>query len=188
MEPLLKFQILMRFNWSWCLSTSEMLKLSAKLFVIWSCFACEAVGKLKAVMPSCLVNSVEAIQHILAAMNATSWRFNGDNCNLDAIIKIPKLTQEANASIGCDCNIGNDTNCHVVRITHKFYSLDGVLSPELVNLPYLRSFDVAYNYLQGSIPPEWGSSTRLQDISLIGNRITGEIPPELGNISTLTRL
>ncbi|CAH1448596.1 unnamed protein product [Lactuca virosa] len=130
---------------------------------------------------------VEAVVSILAAMNATSWRFNGDNCNLDTISEVPKLSQEANASIGCNCNIENDTNCHVVRITHKFYSLDGVLSPELANLPFLRSFDVAYNYLQGTIPPEWGL-TQLEEISLLGNRLTGEIPPELGNITTLTRL
>ncbi|KAJ0501311.1 putative leucine-rich repeat domain superfamily [Helianthus annuus] len=62
----------------------------------------------------------------------------------------------------------------IVMSTHKFYSLDGVLSPELVNLPYLRSIDFAYNYLlSGTIPPEWGSTT-LQEISLLGNRcLTG---------------
>ncbi|XP_042752550.2 probable LRR receptor-like serine/threonine-protein kinase RFK1 isoform X2 [Lactuca sativa] len=75
----------------------------------------------------------------------------------------------------------------IVMSTHKFYSLDGVLSPELANLPFLRSFDVAYNFLQGTIPPEWGL-TQLEEISLLGNRLTGEIPPELGNITTLTRL
>ncbi|XP_076923015.1 putative leucine-rich repeat receptor-like serine/threonine-protein kinase At3g14840 [Bidens hawaiensis] len=131
---------------------------------------------------------VEAVENILAAMNATNWRFNGDDCSLDIVSEVPKLSQEANASIGCDCNIGNDTDCHVVRITQKFYSLDGVLSPELVNLPYLRSIDFAYNYLSGTIPPEWGPSKHLEDISVLGNRLTGPIPPELGNVTTLTRL
>ncbi|KAL7592956.1 hypothetical protein Lser_V15G32444 [Lactuca serriola] len=130
---------------------------------------------------------VVTVSNILADMNATSWRFNGESCNLEMIFQVPRLSSEANASIGCDCNIGNDTDCHVVRITHKWYSLDGILSPEMAKLPYLRSFDVAYNYLQGTIPPEWGV-TRLQDISILGNRISGEIPPELGNITTLTRL
>ncbi|KAL8248251.1 hypothetical protein R6Q59_005119 [Mikania micrantha] len=130
---------------------------------------------------------VEVVGNILADMNATSWRFNGDNCNLDTVSEVPKISQEANASIGCDCTIGNDTDCHVVWITHKFYSLDGVLSPEFAKLPYIRSIDLAYNYLTGTIPPEWGS-TQLQDISLLGNRITGEIPRELCNISTLTKL
>ncbi|KAJ0446145.1 putative non-specific serine/threonine protein kinase [Helianthus annuus] len=130
---------------------------------------------------------VEAVGNILAAMNATSWRFNGDDCSLDMVSEGPRLHPEANASIGCDCNIGNDTDFHVVRITHKFYSLDGVLSPELAKLPYLRSIDLAYNYLSGIIPPEWGS-TQLQEISLLGNRLTGSISPELGNITTLTKL
>ncbi|KAL8228741.1 hypothetical protein R6Q57_013641 [Mikania cordata] len=130
---------------------------------------------------------VEVVGNILADMNATSWRFNGDNCNLDNVSDVPKISQEANASIGCDCTISNDTDCHVVRITHKFYSLDGVLSPEFAKLPYIRSIDLAYNYLTGTIPPEWGS-TQMQDISLLGNLITGEIPRELCNISTLTKL
>ncbi|KAL9991692.1 putative protein kinase RLK-Pelle-DLSV family [Helianthus debilis subsp. tardiflorus] len=131
---------------------------------------------------------VEAVGNILASMNATSWRFDGDDCSLYMVSEVPKPSLEASASIGCDCNIGNDTDdCHVVRITHKFYSLDGVLSPELVKLPYLRSIDFAYNYLSGTIPPEWGSAT-LQEISLLGNRLTGSIPPELGNITTLTKL
>ncbi|KAJ0648869.1 putative transferase, protein kinase RLK-Pelle-DLSV family [Helianthus annuus] len=130
---------------------------------------------------------VEAVENILADMNATNWRFDGDDCSLDMVSEVPRLSQEANASIGCDCNIGNNTDCHVVRIIHKFYSLDGVLSPELVKLPYLRSIDFAYNYLSGTIPPEWGS-TQLQEISLLGNRLTGSIPPELGNITTLTQL
>ncbi|KAJ0648866.1 putative protein kinase RLK-Pelle-DLSV family [Helianthus annuus] len=131
---------------------------------------------------------VEAVGNILASMNATSWRFDGDDCSLYMVSQVPKLSQEANASIGCDCNIGNHTDdCHVVRITHKFYSLDGVLSPELVKLPYLQSIDFAYNYLSGTIPSEWGS-TQLQEISLLGNRLTGSIPPELGNITTLIKL
>ncbi|KAK9064304.1 hypothetical protein SSX86_015684 [Deinandra increscens subsp. villosa] len=130
---------------------------------------------------------VEAVGNFLAAMNATSWRINGNTCNLDVVTEVPRISQEANASIACDCNIGNDTDCHVVRITHKFYSLDGVLSPELAKLPYIKSLDLAYNLLTGTIPPEWGL-TRLLDISLLGNRISGEIPRELGNISTLTKL
>ncbi|KAI3765074.1 hypothetical protein L2E82_15098 [Cichorium intybus] len=47
---------------------------------------------------------VETVADILPAMNATSWRFNGDTCNIDTISEVPKVTQEANGSIGCDCN------------------------------------------------------------------------------------
>ncbi|KAI3689392.1 hypothetical protein L2E82_47348 [Cichorium intybus] len=47
---------------------------------------------------------VETVADILPAMNATSWRFNGDTCNIDTISEVPKVTQEANDSIGCDYN------------------------------------------------------------------------------------
>ncbi|XP_023733027.1 probable LRR receptor-like serine/threonine-protein kinase RFK1 isoform X2 [Lactuca sativa] len=130
---------------------------------------------------------VETVENILADMNATNWRFNGENCMLDMISQVPKPTEEANATITCECNIGNDTNCHVVSFIHKWYSLDGILSPELAKLPYLRSFDVAYNFLQGTIPREWGSS-QMEEILILGNRITGEIPPELGNLTSLRNL
>lgn len=118
---------------------------------------------------------METVENILADMNATNWRFNGENCMLDMISQVPKPTEEANATITCECNIGNDTNCHVVSLykvlsffdihlllflllfcnkflnnklnntpiclcsIHKWYSLDGILSPELAKLPYLRS-------------------------------------------------
>ncbi|KAI3676598.1 hypothetical protein L1987_86209 [Smallanthus sonchifolius] len=130
---------------------------------------------------------VVAVNSILTTMGATSWSFNGDTCNLDLISEVPKLSQEANASTGCDCSTTNNSDCHVVRITMKFYSLPGVLSPELMKLPYLKSIDFAYNYLNGTIPPEWGM-TQLQEISLLGNRVTGKIPPELANITTLEKL
>lgn len=74
-----------------------------------------------------------------------------------------------------------------VTSTLKFYSLPGVLPPELVKLPYLRDIDFAYNYLSGAIPLEW-ASMQLNSISLLGNRLSRQIPKELGNITTLTLL
>ncbi|KVI00949.1 Concanavalin A-like lectin/glucanase, subgroup [Cynara cardunculus var. scolymus] len=129
---------------------------------------------------------VRALEEILSSMGATNWRFNGESCQLEAISELPKLNQEALASVKCTdaCNNGNSSNCHVISIEHKFYSLGGVLPPALVKLPYLQTIDFAYNYLNGTIPAEW-ASTQLQSISLLGNRLTGEIPRELGNITTL---
>lgn len=72
-----------------------------------------------------LIDLVEAVGNFLTAMNATSWRFNGDTCNLDTIFELPRLSQEANASVGCDCNIGNDSNCHVV-IMYKILSFNDI--------------------------------------------------------------
>lgn len=134
-------------------------------------------------------DEVEAFQEIIALMGATNWRLNGNSCELEVILEVPKPHPEADARVQCDidCNSDNSNDCHVVSFIHKFYSLNGVLPRELVKLPYLQTIDFAYNYLGGKIPSELGS-TQLQSISLLGNRLSGEIPRELGNITTLTYL
>nr|XP_043612266.1 probable LRR receptor-like serine/threonine-protein kinase RFK1 isoform X2 [Erigeron canadensis] len=144
---------------------------------------------LKFVQSALPQQEVEAVEEILSSMGATNWRFNGEICQLQAITKVQKLNQEALASVQCDdaCNNLNSSNCHVISITHKFYSLGGVLPSALVKLPNLQTIDFAYNYLSGRIPAEW-AATRLQSISLLGNRLTGEIPRELANITSLTYL
>nr|GEV24323.1 probable LRR receptor-like serine/threonine-protein kinase RFK1 isoform X1 [Tanacetum cinerariifolium] len=131
---------------------------------------------------------VEAFQQVMKLMGATNWRLNGNSCQLEAISQVSKPHPEADATVRCDidCN-DNSTDCHVVSIVHKYYSLGGVLPPELVKLPYLQIIDFAFNYLQGTIPSELGS-TKMQSISLLGNRFSGQIPGELGNITTLTYL
>ncbi|XP_024982836.1 probable LRR receptor-like serine/threonine-protein kinase RFK1 isoform X1 [Cynara cardunculus var. scolymus] len=132
---------------------------------------------------------VEALQEIMELMGTTNWRLNGKSCQLEVISEVQKPHPEADARVECDinCNNGNSSNCHVVSITHKYYSLGGVLPPDLVKLPHLHTIDFAFNYLGGTIPSELGSIP-LQSISLLGNRFSGEIPGELGNITTLTYL
>ncbi|GJS08433.1 probable LRR receptor-like serine/threonine-protein kinase RFK1 isoform X1 [Tanacetum coccineum] len=131
---------------------------------------------------------VEAFQQVMKLMGATNWRLNGNSCQLEAISQVSKPHPEADATVRCDidCN-DNSTDCHVEHIynVHKYYSLGGVLPPELVKLPYLQIIDFAFNYLQGTIPSELGS-TKMH--SLLGNRFSGQIPGELGNITTLTYL
>ncbi|KAI7758000.1 hypothetical protein M8C21_018721 [Ambrosia artemisiifolia] len=121
-------------------------------------------------------------------MGATGWRFNGDTCNLDLIAEVPKLTPEANATTGCECNITNNTDCHVVRITLKFYSLPGVLSPELTKLPYLKSISLLGNRITGKIPPELGNITTLTKLDLEANYLSGTVPSQLGRLSNLKSL
>ncbi|XP_019052107.1 PREDICTED: probable LRR receptor-like serine/threonine-protein kinase At1g53420 [Nelumbo nucifera] len=69
----------------------------------------------------------------------------------------------------------------------KSEGLQGVLPPELAQLPYLQIIDLSRNYLSGTIPPEWGAM-KLTNISLMANRLTGPIPKEFGNITTLVDL
>nr|XP_043612269.1 probable LRR receptor-like serine/threonine-protein kinase RFK1 isoform X2 [Erigeron canadensis] len=132
---------------------------------------------------------VEAFEDIMRLMGATHWRLNGNSCKLELISNLEKPHPEADASVECDieCTNQNTTDCNIVTIVHKYYSLGGVLPPDLIKLPYLHKIDFAYNYLGGTIPSELGS-TLLQSISLLGNRFYGEIPGEIGNITTLTYL
>ncbi|KAM0005116.1 putative protein kinase RLK-Pelle-DLSV family [Helianthus debilis subsp. tardiflorus] len=135
------------------------------------------------------IQEVEGVEQIMTLMGATNWKFNGNSCQLEMIAQVPKPHPEAEANVKCDvdCNNGNSSECHVVSIVHKYYSLGGVLPPQLIKLPYLQTIDFAYNYLSGTIPTELGSS-QLQSISLLGNRFFGKIPAELGNITTLAYL
>ncbi|KAK3431118.1 hypothetical protein EUGRSUZ_E02840 [Eucalyptus grandis] len=130
---------------------------------------------------------VDALREIMSAMGSTSWDFDGDNCEIRRVGLGLRLPADAESSIGCDCNIGNDTFCHVVRIVLKFYSLPGILPPELAKLPYLGEIDFAYNYLSGEIPDELGSM-QLTSISLLVNRLSGAIPKSLTNITSLISL
>ncbi|XP_040948586.1 probable LRR receptor-like serine/threonine-protein kinase RFK1 [Gossypium hirsutum] len=91
--------------------------------------------------------------------------------------------------------------CFGVFRIFKHQNLPGGLPPELVNLPYLKVIDFAYNYLNGSIPLEW-ASMQLEYIyySLLEltkpsfssfvfvNRLSGSIPTYLGNITSLAYL
>ncbi|KAI7730072.1 hypothetical protein M8C21_004637 [Ambrosia artemisiifolia] len=132
---------------------------------------------------------VEVLEQIMTLMGATNWRFNGNTCQLDMIAQVPKLHPEAEARIQCDidCNNGNSSECHVITIIHKYYSLGGVLPPQLIELPYLRTIDFAYNYLGGTIPPELGSS-QLQSMNLEANNFSGTVPSDLGRLINLQAL
>ncbi|KAI7731220.1 hypothetical protein M8C21_002676, partial [Ambrosia artemisiifolia] len=65
--------------------------------------------------------------------------------------------------------------------------LDGVLPPSLAKLPYIKTIDLARNYLHGTIPPEW-ASTKLEFLSLESNMFSGSVPSELGKLENLASL
>lgn len=130
---------------------------------------------------------VDTLQKIVSAMGATYWKFNADSCSIDMVGLAPRAPQGSVGQVNCDCNSNNSNACHIVKIVIKGYNLPGVLSPELVNLPYIQEIDFAYNYLHSTIPPEW-SSIQLNSLSVLVNRLSGEIPKELGNIRSLKYL
>ncbi|XP_030443155.2 probable LRR receptor-like serine/threonine-protein kinase RFK1 isoform X1 [Syzygium oleosum] len=152
------------------------------IFMGLSCFSLVWLAESK--LPQA---EVDALREITTAMGSTFWDFNGGNCQIRRVGLTLQPPAKANGSIGCDCNIGNDTFCHVVTIVLKFYSLPGILPPELTKLPYLREIDFAYNYLSGEIPDKLGSM-QLTSITLLVNRLSGAIPKSLANIISLTHL
>ncbi|GKU92420.1 hypothetical protein SLEP1_g6151 [Rubroshorea leprosula] len=111
----------------------------------------------------------------------TDWDFDANVCR-----KYVASTEETAPVMNITCSCQNET-CHITELIFQHYSLPGVLPPELVQLPFLKTIDLAYNYLNGSIPPEW-ASMQLEYISAFGNRLSGNIPSYLGNISSLRYL
>lgn len=128
---------------------------------------------------------VDALKQIASTLGATSWKFNGDSCQIVSVV--PEPPKRVETDINCDCSFENNTVCHIIRIVLKRYNLPGMLPPDLVKLHYLQEIDFCYNYLNGTIPREWGS-TQLKTISILANRLSGEIPKELGNITSLLNL
>ncbi|EOY27897.1 Receptor-like kinase in flowers 1, putative [Theobroma cacao] len=126
-------------------------------------------------------DEVNILNQIARRMGNSDWNFDADVCNVTENVDRDTGSEK---NITCTCQNGT---CHVTHVIFKHQSLPGVLPTELVNLPYLKVIDLAYNYLNGSIPPEW-ASMQLEFISVFGNRLSGNIPTYLGNISSLTYL
>uniref|UniRef100_A0A6N2KGA9 non-specific serine/threonine protein kinase n=2 Tax=Salix viminalis TaxID=40686 RepID=A0A6N2KGA9_SALVM len=128
-------------------------------------------------------DEVDALNLISKKMGVNGWNFNADSCG-DYLPRVRPTDPERN--ISCNCRIENST-CHIVSLKLKRFSLAGELPPELIQLPYLESIDLSYNYLNGSIPSEW-ASLKLKSIALLANRLSGNIPSYLGNFTSLTYL
>ncbi|XP_022714577.1 uncharacterized protein LOC111274223, partial [Durio zibethinus] len=126
-------------------------------------------------------DEVNVLNQIARTMRNSDWNFDADVCNVTE-----KVDRDMGPEKNITCTCQNGT-CHVTHIIFRLQSLPGVLPSKLINLPYLKVIDFAYNYLSGSIPPEW-ATMQLEFISVFGNRLSGNIPTYLGNISTLTYL
>ncbi|KAK8580576.1 hypothetical protein V6N12_070840 [Hibiscus sabdariffa] len=127
-------------------------------------------------------DEVNVLNQVAKTMGSNDWSFDAGSCNVSEQVNMVDMRAEKN--ITCTCQNGT---CHVTHIVFKLQSLPGVLPSEIVNLPYLKVVDFAYNSLSGTIPPEW-ASMQLEFISVFGNRLSGSIPTYLGNITSLRYL
>ncbi|KAJ6364370.1 hypothetical protein OIU76_029341 [Salix suchowensis] len=161
--------------------------LAGKLFVflivsLTICFRLPTFPEAKLVQ-----EEVDALEEIARTLGSKYWKFNADTCEIEMVGVTQVPPKNSAQRIDCECNKGNNSDCHVTRMELKRYNLPGVLPTQLVNLPRLQVVDFAYNYLNGTLPREW-ASMQLTSISVVVNRLSGEIPKELGNITTLTTL
>ncbi|CAM8924218.1 unnamed protein product [Rhodiola kirilowii] len=66
--------------------------------------------------------------------------------------------------------------------------LNGVMSPSIGNLTFLRGLYLTNNSLHGNIPNQIGLLWRLEHLILAGNSFEGRIPVELSNCSNILRM
>nr|DAD37719.1 TPA_asm: hypothetical protein HUJ06_008360 [Nelumbo nucifera] len=148
-------------------------------WVIWfSCFVGFEFGASQTQTPTLAPEEWEALK-LIAAKLKKNWDFSVNPCTKWNT----SMEHDTMNAVACNCT----NTCHVTAIYIKSEGLQGVLPPELAQLPYLQIIDLSRNYLSGTIPPEWGAM-KLTNISLMANRLTGPIPKEFGNITTLVDL
>lgn len=78
----------------------------------------------------------------------------------------------------------NDMN-RVVAITLVGLGLQGILSPYLGSLSFLRTLNLSGNYLSGKIPPELGQLKSLGILNLRYNMISSPVAISLSNCTRL---
>ncbi|KAK7295346.1 hypothetical protein RJT34_18253 [Clitoria ternatea] len=66
--------------------------------------------------------------------------------------------------------------------------LQGIIPPEIGNLPKLNYIDLSNNYLVGEIPPSLGKLVQLETLVISNNAIQGSIPSDLGFLKKLVTL
>lgn len=64
---------------------------------------------------------VDALQQIATSMGAIYWEFNSDSCQVEAVGLTAEAPWGSESSVQCQCNIVNDTYCHVDKM-YSFYT------------------------------------------------------------------
>ncbi|KAJ9555857.1 hypothetical protein OSB04_010471 [Centaurea solstitialis] len=126
---------------------------------------------------SCFEKEKQALLHFKASIY-------GDPFGLFSTWK-PEEDDDCCNWSGITCN--NQTG-HVTKLKPKRYSLEGEISPSLVNLTYLNHLDLSSNHFDGTIPNFIGSMTQLRHLDLSWNNFLGTIPNSMGSLTQLRYL
>ncbi|KAK8692538.1 hypothetical protein V6N13_075997 [Hibiscus sabdariffa] len=134
---------------------------------------------------------LQALREIAAELGKKDWNFSENPCNNKSSWFTPPPPPHVsrgiyNSTVTCNCSFP-DGECHIDGIYLAGQDLDGVLPHSLVNLSYIKTLILHYNYLHGAIPHEWGA-LKVEIMTVSMNRLSGSIPGSLGNISTLKYL
>ncbi|XP_050254684.1 receptor-like protein EIX1 isoform X4 [Quercus robur] len=87
---------------------------------------------------------------------------------------------------GIQCS--NQTG-HVIQLQLGISNLTGMISPSILELPYLTYLDLSFNDFNHSHIPDFiGSLSNLEHLNLSRSNLSGPIPHQLGNLSRLRYL
>ncbi|KAK9047674.1 hypothetical protein V6N11_053513 [Hibiscus sabdariffa] len=134
---------------------------------------------------------LQALREIAAELGKKDWNFSENPCNNKSSWFTPPPPPHVsrgiyNSTVTCNCSFP-DGECHIDGIYLAGQDLDGVLPHSLVNLSYIKTLILHYNYLHGAIPHEWGA-LKVEIMSLENNMLSGTIPTEFGKLVNLENL
>ncbi|GLT86661.1 hypothetical protein SLE2022_047840 [Rubroshorea leprosula] len=116
-----------------------------------------------------------------------TWSGVGCNRKTGHVTKLDLRMPLANSFISIDPTAVNKSIANKTAL--DFASLQGTMSPSLLDLKYLKYLDLSWNnFEQTPIPNFIGSFTKLEYLDLSHASFSGLVPPHLGNLSNLRHL
>ncbi|GMI93629.1 hypothetical protein like AT1G56130 [Hibiscus trionum] len=113
-----------------------------------------------------------------------TWNISGEPCSGVAVF----YNADNNLAIRCDCSFNDATVCHITRLRVDGLDRRGEIPKELLDLPFLKDLNIAFNLFSGHLPAFIGNMSRLESLRIAYNDFSGPLPKELGNLKNLSVL